>query len=95
MGRGRPLLSSEFRARNYAALEHIDLVVDHGRLGVPLLTTRLRQHGLTPTSREDQSGKRALEILCHTRIDTNQQDTTDHVSGPAKSNATWDTNFPR
>ena len=39
----------------------------HGRSGVPWSSTRLRQHGLAPTSREDQSGKRALETLCHTK----------------------------
>ena len=37
---------------------------DRSRLsGVPLSSTRLRQHGLTPTSREDQYGKPALERI--------------------------------
>ena len=45
------LLSTEFRARNHAALEHIDIVIGHGRSGVPLTSTRLRQHGLAPISR--------------------------------------------
>ena len=31
------------RARNHAALEHIDVVVGHGRSGVPLSSTRLHQ----------------------------------------------------
>ena len=37
------LLYTEFRARNQAALEHIDVVVGHGRSGVPLSCTRLHQ----------------------------------------------------
>ena len=57
------LVSTEFRARNHAALEHIDLVVSHGSVGVLLSSTRLRQRGLIPTLRKDQSGKRALETL--------------------------------
>ena len=36
-------LSTEFWARNHAALEHIDVVVGHGRSGVPLSSTRLHQ----------------------------------------------------
>ena len=48
--------------------------------------------GLTPTLREDWSGKRVLETPYHTRIATSPQDITDHVSEP---NMTWDTNFPR
>ena len=50
---------------------------------------------LTPTLREDRSGKRVLETPCHTRIATSPQDITDHVSGSAEPNVTWDTNFPR
>ena len=57
------LLSTEFRARNHAALEHVDFAIGHGLSGVPLSGSRLRQHGLTPTSREDQSGKPALERI--------------------------------
>ena len=33
---GATLLSTELRAQNHAALEHIDLVVGHGHSGVPL-----------------------------------------------------------
>ena len=36
-------LSTEFWARNHAALEHIDIVVGHGRSGVLLSSTRLHQ----------------------------------------------------
>ena len=44
LGRGvATLLSTEFWAQNHAALEHIDVVVAHGRSGVPLSITRLRQ----------------------------------------------------
>ena len=80
------LLSTEFWTRNHVVLEHIGLVVGHGRSGVPVSSNRLRQHGLTPTSREGQSGKRALETPCHTRIATSPQDTTDITFGPVMSN---------
>ena len=88
-------MSTMFWARHHAALWYIDLVVGHGRSGVPLSNKWVRQHGLTPTLREDRSGKRALETLCHTHIAISPQDTTDHVSGPAKPNVTWDTNVPQ
>ena len=42
-GGGGTLLSTEFWVRNHAALEHIDLVVGHGRSGEPLSSTRLNQ----------------------------------------------------
>ena len=37
------LLFAEFWARNHYALERIDIVVGHGRSGVPLTSTRLHQ----------------------------------------------------
>ena len=43
---GASPMSTMFCARNHAALGYIDLVVGHG---VPLSSTRVRQHGLTPT----------------------------------------------
>ena len=44
LGRGVATpLSTEIRARNHAALEHIDVVVGYGRSGVPLSSTRLHQ----------------------------------------------------
>ena len=44
LGRGAATsLSTEFRARNHAALEHIDIVVGYDRSGVLLSSTRLRQ----------------------------------------------------
>ena len=44
LGRGAATpLSTEFWARNHLALEHIDLVIGHGRSGVPLSSTRLHQ----------------------------------------------------
>ena len=91
-GGGTPL-STEFRARNHGALEHINLLVGHGCSGMPLSSTRLPQHGLT--LREDHSGKWALETPYHARIVTSPLDTTGYVSGPAEPNVTWDTNFPR
>ena len=94
-GGGATLLCTEFLARNHSALEYIDFVIGHGRSGVPLSSTRLRQHVLTPTWREYQSGKRTLETPCHTKIATGPQDTTDHTSGPVLSNVVWDTSFPR
>ena len=94
-GGGATQLSTEFRARNHAVLDNIDLVVGHGRSGVPLLSTRLHQQRLRSTLREDWSCKRKLETPCHTWSATSPQDIMDHVSGPAEPNVTWDTNFPR
>ena len=50
--------------------------------------------GLTPALREDWSRKRVLETPYHARIATSPQDTTGHVSGPAKPKVTWGTEFP-
>ena len=73
-GGGATLLSTEFQARNHAALGHIDLVVGHGRSGVPLSSTRSISSGLTQTLSEDWLCKRALETPCHTRNATSPQD---------------------
>ena len=94
-GEAATLLYTEFRARNHAALEHIDAVV-----GTPAQECRCRvqgsiSSGLTPTLRKDWSCKRALETPCHARIPTSPQDTAGHVSGPAEPKVTWGTNFPQ
>ena len=43
LGGGRHSPVRRVSARNHSALEHIDFVIGHGRSGVPLLSTRLRQ----------------------------------------------------
>ena len=86
-GESATLMYTEFRARNHAALEHIDVVECRCRVLGSISS------GLTPTSSEDWFCKRALETPCHARIATSPQDTVGHVSGPAKPKVTWDTNF--
>ena len=72
------LLSTGFRARNPYALGLIGFGIGHGREGVPLLSTRLPQHGLTIFARiKTKTSKWALETPCHTRIATGPQDSTE------------------
>ena len=74
-------------------LDHMAEHIPNPSLEFRYRVVRFRQHGLTPTLCEDQSGKRALETFCHTTIATRPQDTTDHASGPVMSNLAWDTKF--
>ena len=94
MGGGGTPLSTEFWARNHAALEHIDVVVGHAAQECRGRETGSISSGLTPTLREDWSRKWALETPCHVRIATSPQDTAGHVSEPAKPKVTWCTKFP-
>ena len=60
------LESGGYRARNHAALGHIDSVVGHGAQKYRCRVPGSISSGLTTTLREDWSGKQALETPCHT-----------------------------
>ena len=93
-GRGATPLSTEFRAQNNAALKHVHRLSGRSR---PLWSAFVEYQApparFDSNLREDRLVSEHLRH-CYTQIATSPQDTTDHVSRPAKPNVTWDTNFP-